>query len=268
LEIPNKPYVKNFLNYATRKKMSKPIKPIETELPLSVSVAGLLTGPDGKPEMRVEVFEKLFGIDEPALRRMAERGLFPAPVKRRLNIEKTLAGIFADLKTRAADTHASARLDKITFPSMDNLEAATGISKGLQQTAKKAGCLAFRDTRIYLLDLVRWIFKEAAGGHTADWGKLNEELDAKLKQVKLDGELRAVIQTTEAQECLQNFAAIVFNGFRRLEMETPRDLEMRDRAYIKAEMKAKVKAIKEQAQIELKKLAVAAELETAENKSV
>jgi hypothetical protein len=248
-------------------KKNSPPKSAPTELPLLATVEPLLLGPDGKSDMRVEVFEKLFGLDEPTIRRMANRGLFPAPIKRRLHIEKTLAGIIADLRARADAAQTTTRLDKITFPSMDNLEAATGISKGLQQTAKKAGCLAFRDTRVYLLDLIRWIFKEAASGSTADWGKLNEELDAKLKQVKLDGELRAVIQTTEAQECLQNFSAIVFNGLRRLEMETPRDLEMRDRAYIKAEMKAKVKTIKEQAQTELKKLAVAAELETAENKS-
>ena len=233
---------------------------------LPAKVDALLFGADGKSSVRVELIEKLFGIDEPALRRMSARGLFPAPIKRRVEIDVTLAGIIKDLTARA-EAAKGGQLDKISLPSMEACEATTGINRTLQKMAKDNGCLAFRDTRVYLLELVRWIFKEAAAGHAADWGKLNEELDAKLKQVKLDGELRNVIQKTEAQECLQNFSAIVFNGYRRLEMESPRDLEMRSRAYIKAEMKLKIKAIKEQAKVELQKLVDASNLEPAENKS-
>jgi hypothetical protein len=222
------------------------------ELPLATAAAALLFSVDGKPTVRAEVIEQLTGLNDQALRRMAARGVFPAPVKARYALDATLAGIYRELSARAGGDRAN--LDKISFPSMEACEATTGITKSLQQLAKTSGCPGFRDTRVYLLDLVKWIFKEAAAGHVADWGKMNVELDAKLKQVKLDTELRELIRLDESADCLQRLAEIFWGGLRRMEMENPRDFEMRPRDYIKKHTREKTTTIRTQIENELKKL--------------
>ena len=137
---------------------------------------------------------------------------------------------------------------------MDACEGATGITKTLQQLAKGKGCSAFRGSRVYLLDLIRWIFKEAATGNVQDWAKLNTELDAKLKQVELDTELRNLVVRSEVEAYMQEFSAICFGGLKRLKLECPRDFEMRSKSYIKSAMEKKFKQITSAAKASLESL--------------
>ena len=193
---------------------------------------------------------------------------FPKPVRGDWLTVPTLRGWAEWREARAAKT-ATPKIDGIQFPSMEACEGATGITKTLQQLAKTNGCSAFRSPpRVYLIDLIKWIFINAATGQIADWGKLGIELDTKLKQVKLDTELRELIKLSEAGDSLQKFAAIVFNGVKRLEMESPRDFEMRPRDYIKKVFAVKRRTIFDQAKNELQKLLAETEkFELAENKS-
>jgi hypothetical protein len=175
------------------------------------------------------------------------------PKNCKYEVLSTVAGVIAWLRSQQVSDQ---RLEHISYPSMESCEGATGITKTLQQMAKQKGCAAFRSApRVFLLELVRWIFKEAAAGNVADWGKLKTELDAKLKQVKLDTELRNLITREEAQICAQEFAAVCFGAIKRLEMECPRDFEMRSRDYIKREMANKRRDVFNQARAQLQRLA-------------
>lgn len=126
-----------------------------------------------------------------------------------------------------------AGLDKISFPSMESCEGATGIPKSLQQLAKTRGCLGFRASRVYLLDLVVWIFRESNKDTTVDWSKMSKEFDAKLKQVELFKAINKVRDVEEMESCIRDMAAIYFGAIRQWKLEFPRDFEMRSKDFIK-----------------------------------
>jgi hypothetical protein len=203
------------------------------------------------------------GMNDAALRKLANSNnpnpatgsaWIPKPKVGKYEIFPTVKGVIGFLRHQISEGAVEQRVEHISYPSMESCEGATGITKTLQQMAKAKGCGAFRGPRVFLMDLVRWIFKEAATGNVADWGKLNTELDAKLKQVELDTQLRHLITREEAQQCAQDFAAICFGAVKRLEMECPRDFEMRHRDFIKKSMASKRRAIFDQATAELEKL--------------
>jgi hypothetical protein len=203
------------------------------------------------------------GMNDAALRNLANANnpnpatgaaWIPKPRLGKYEIAPTVRGAIAWLQHQVSDQESKRRVEHISYASMESCEGETGITKTLQQMAKQKGCAAFRGPRVYLLDLVRWIFKEAATGNVADWGKLNTELDAKLKQVELDTELRNLITRDEAQRCAQDFAAICFGAIKRLEMECPRDFEMRHRDFIKKAMADKRRNIFKLATEQLERL--------------
>jgi hypothetical protein len=207
----------------------------------------------------VQLFQ-VTGMDDAALRRLGNvnnlnpatgAAWIPKPKGGKYEIQPTVKGVIAWLRSQQVSDQ---RLEHISYPSMESCEGTTGITKTLQQMAKQKGCAAFRGPRVYLLDLVRWIFKAAATGDVADWGKMNTELDAKLKQVKLDTELRNLITREEAQQCAQDLAAVCFGAIKRLEMECPRDFEMRPREFIKKAMADKRRNIFKLATEQLEKL--------------
>jgi hypothetical protein len=217
---------------------------------------------DGQWATAAQLFA-VTGMDDAALRRLANvnnpnvatgEAWIPKPKGGKYEIMPTIKGAIAWLRHQISESAVEERLEKISYPSMESCEGATGITKTLQQMAKQKGCAAFRGPRIYLLDLVRWIFREAATGNVADWGKLNTELDAKLKQVELDTELRNLITRDEAQRCAQDLAAICFGAVKRLEMECPRDFEMRHRDFIKKAMADKRRNIFKLATEQLERL--------------
>lgn len=120
------------------------------------------------------------------------------------------------------------------YPSMSSLEGATGIPRSMQQAAKDDGCEAFHASgRVNVGALIRWIFKKGVHSETIDWGDLNEELDAKLKQVKLDTLVRELISLEEAQQCIQDLMTVCMGAVKRVVIEFPKTLEMRSAAEIK-----------------------------------
>lgn len=220
---------------------------------------------------RAEELFPITGLTEAQLRQRqliknpaTGESFFPKPALGRWDTIATLRGVIALREHQAAES-STPRLDTISFASMESCEGTTGITKTLQQMAKANGSAAFRGPRVYLLDLIKWIFREAAGGHAVDWGKLGVELDTKLKQVKLDTELRALIKMEESATCLARLAELFWGGLRRMEMENPRDFEMRPRNHIKKLTKEKTHAIKTQIQNELQKFLAEAEQPVAVN---
>jgi hypothetical protein len=231
--------------------------PVEQPLPLEIKASSAEFSISATA--RAEELFPITGLTDQQLRQRqlikspSGESFFPKPALGLWDTVATLRGLMA-LREYQASTNTTPRLDTVSFPSMESCEGTTGITKTLQQMAKTNGCAAFRGPRVYLLDLVKWIFREAASGNVADWGKMNVELDAKLKQVKLDTELRELIRLDESAECLQRLAEIFWGGLRRMEMENPRDFEMRPRDYIKKHTKEKTAAIRNQIANELKKL--------------
>jgi len=169
---------------------------------------------------------------------------FPKPARSRWDTVAVLRGL-ADRREHLARQAATPRLEDISFPSMESCEGATGITRTIQSLAKSHGCTAFRGSRVYLLPLIQWIFREAAAGQVADWGKMNEELDAKLKwcelesQIGVEGRPGKLVKREDVEAHLRDLTALFFGALKRLKLEIPRDFEMRPKDYIKSHMDEK-----------------------------
>ncbi len=135
---------------------------------------------------------------------------------------------------------------------MAQCAAAAGISKSIPQWAKTEGCGAFRNSRVYLLELTAWIFRQTNG--KVNYTEFNKELDARLKQINIAKEQRQVIEKTEVEECIKEIAAIYYAGLKRMTIEFPKMLEMRSAAEIKTMCDATHKDILKRLELELQKL--------------
>jgi hypothetical protein len=214
----------------------------ETELlSLPATEPGLIRGQSGSPWVRAELIRSITGHDDAALRRLAAKGIIPQPSAGRYHLEGTLRGIFAEQKAKIQNASADSRFDRITFPSMENCEARTGIPKSFMVRAKEFGCDAFDSPPLVrLAPLVKWIFRE--GNERQDWALISEKFDALLKQQKYEIEAGELFDRDEVRQFISQFSAIYWNTLRRWRLELPRELEMRDRAFIKSTLDAKFSA--------------------------
>ena len=126
---------------------------------------------------------------------------------------------------------------------MESCEGATGLPKESQRWAKTEGCLAFRQGRVYLMDLLRWIFK-ATGEGRVNWRGVLIETRAKIAQIELDTTRGNLIARTTALQVLQSLLAIHFEGYERLAQELPASLAGKNAAQVRAELVRYISEIK------------------------
>jgi hypothetical protein len=83
------------------------------------------------------------------------------------------------------------------FDSMRAVYGATGIPIHIQKRAKAAGCNAFRGGRVYLADLLRWIFETDADDDTSiDWDRRWRKARAQIEELNLSKE-KGLVATRE-----------------------------------------------------------------------
>ena len=123
--------------------------------------------------------------------------------------------------------------EDLSFDSMAGAATAIGISKSVLTWCKSNGCPAFKSNRVYVLPLVRWIFSD--GDRSTDWGKVSEEMGARMKHLEYDREIGNVVAREEVQRVLKAVCGVLFGALKRMTIEDPANLEQRDKGYIKQE---------------------------------
>ena len=99
---------------------------------------------------------KLSGLTERHLRDLAAEGIFPKPVNGVFQLVPTIQGLMRYYRERDQQ-----RIIQDTYDSLGSCAAGTGIPVTMIKQAKRAGCSAFRGSRVYLAPLLRWIFDQA-----------------------------------------------------------------------------------------------------------
>ena len=234
----------------TREK--KAASPLEGLLPI-VEQTAILVGSDGKTSAPSQFFQKLFECDDQFLRRRDQTGDIPKPTGGRRDIYATVQGV-RRYDLRRADNGG---LAAVSFDSMESCESATGIPKSFQQTAKSNGCPAFRGSRVYLADLLKWTFSQGGDGEAmTDWNAHYEKFKALNEEADHRERMRELVTFSEFQTFTQNFSALCFNALKRWRSECPRELEQRDRAFIKKALDEKYETTVTQFDAELTKLGI------------
>ena len=95
---------------------------------------------------------KLSGLTERHLRDLAAEGIFPKPVNGVFQLVPTIQGLMRYDRERDQQ-----RIIQDTYDSLGSCAAGTGIPVTTIKQAKRAGCSAFRGSRVYLAPLLRWI---------------------------------------------------------------------------------------------------------------
>lgn len=99
---------------------------------------------------------KLSGLTERRLRELASEGCFPKPAEGQYQLVPTIQGLLRYYREKEQQ--------RILMDSYDSIAACasgTGIPTTTIKQAKRAGCSAFRGSRVYLAPLLRWIFEQA-----------------------------------------------------------------------------------------------------------
>jgi len=147
-----------------------------------------------------------------------------------------------------------------SYDSMNSCSAATGIPLMVLKRSKKAGCHAFRSTRVYLGELLPWLFAQGEDAAVGNWADALVEAKAKRERLKLEREKGEVIGRDLVKSAVQTGVAAVFSGLdKRFVNELPpvlkglEELAIRDRVRgaierLKADLMtefAKIEKIKE-----------------------
>ena len=115
----------------------------------------------------------------------------------------------AKKRTRVVEPHADA--EKIPLPvfnSQDQCAACTGIPITTIKQAKKGGCSAFKQHRVDLALLLKWLF--AQDESAINWGTRLDEYKAKREKIKLDADEQRVIDRSAVTSGIAKGTAILF----------------------------------------------------------
>jgi hypothetical protein len=94
--------------------------------------------------------------------------------------------------------------DLPVYDSIDQCSAATGIPRGAIKLAKRKGCKAFKSNRIYLCDLLPWLFSN--DGAAVPWSDVFQEWRAKREKLRHDKDAGILINEEDSAEWFLRFA--------------------------------------------------------------
>lgn len=80
------------------------------------------------------------------------------------------------------------------YDSMHSCSAATNIPLTVLKRLKKSGCPAFRATRVYLGELLQWLFNQGEDSEGGNWAEALLEAKAKRERLKLENEKGILIR--------------------------------------------------------------------------
>lgn len=108
--------------------------------------------------------------------------------------------------------------DEIVWPIFDTMaqcSAATGVPVAVLRESKRAGCPAFKHSRIYFGPFLRWLF-ENMDDQSTDWGKDLEKSKALRERIKLAEDERRVVDRNTIADGIAKGMAYVFGELDRV----------------------------------------------------
>jgi len=154
---------------------------------------------------------------------------------------------------RAVEPFAEA--EKIPLPvfnSQDQCAACTGIPLATIKEAKRGGCSAFKQHRVDLALLLKWLF--AQDESAINWGTRLDEYKAKREKLKLDADEQKVIDRGEVTFAVGKAMATLFSNIdNQFGSLLPPVLKGLDEAGIQQRLTATSEIFKQAVREELKK---------------
>lgn len=194
--------------------------------------------------------QKITGIDEPALRRLAAKGIIPRPKISQWPFQETLTKLFAWQKV-SIDTRQSA------LPVFDSMEACEGaglLSKNFQQTLKSFGLKGFENSRVDLNQVIPQIetFLAGTGESQAElqresvtsFKEMREKYSAKLAKIDFMEAQGESISKATAVDTVRELLVIHHHSYGRMIEEWPSVMAGQGAAKIRTTIEKHVEGLK------------------------
>ena len=137
---------------------------------------------------------------------------------------------------------------KLELPIFDSIAACsnvTGIPVTAIRWAKRNGCPAFRSSRVYLGELLPWLFGRKDAGETGKWQDDLIEAKAKRERIRLDRDEGRVIDRDFVRIGIQRGVAVLFGSLdRHFLNELPPALKGLDEVAIRDRSRAQIERMK------------------------
>lgn len=141
------------------------------------------------------------------------------------------------------------------YDSMNSCAASTGIPLALLKRSKKKGCPAFRATRVYLGELLPWLFAQGDDAAVGNWADALVEAKAKRERLKLDREKGEVISRDLVKSAVQTGVSAVFAGLdKRFVNELPPVLKGLDELAIRDRVRSSIEKLKADLRVEFARI--------------
>lgn len=131
------------------------------------------------------------------------------------------------------------------YDSIASCASSVGIPVPVLRKAKKSGCPAFRSNRVYLGELLPWLFAQGEDAAVGNWADALVEAKAKRERLKLDREKGEVISRDLVKSAVQTGVAAVFSGLdKRFVNELPPVLKGLDELAIRDRCRGQIERMK------------------------
>lgn len=100
------------------------------------------------------------------------------------------------------------------FDSITQCSAVTGIPVSALRESKKAGCAAFRHSRVDLVEFLRWRFGQAEDA-VSDWGDQLKQYKARREKIALDKDLGLVADRSIVTFTIGKAMSVLFSTMDR-----------------------------------------------------
>lgn len=219
-----------------------------TESSIGLEASTLAIGPDW--QVHSDVIRSYTGLDEPALRRLAAKGIIPRPKISQWPFQETLIKLFAWQKV-SIDTRQSA------LPVFDSMEACEGaglLSKSFLQTLKSFGLPGFDNSRVDFNELIPHIetfftgtgesLAELKAESVASFKEMKDKYFAKLAKIDfLEAQGEAISKAT-AVDTVRELLVIHHHSYGRMIEEWPSVMAGQAAAKIRTTIEKHVEGLK------------------------
>jgi hypothetical protein len=101
------------------------------------------------------------------------------------------------------------------YPSMKAASGATGIPVPVLRQAKGRGCHGFRHNRVYLRDVLEWLFSQGDDADI-DWGQELKKAQAQREKIRLAKDRQEVVDRGEVSDAIRAGMARLFGVLRKV----------------------------------------------------
>lgn len=135
-----------------------------------------------------------------------------------------------------------------SYDSLAGIVSVFGLNRGEVSAAKKEGCPAFRNGRIYTIPLIRWLNKESSSDPTEEHvGKWSEELcrvKTLRERIRLAEDEGRVMDFANVVTGLQSVMSILFGRLDRMANQLPPSLKGLDELAIMRVIQAETEELR------------------------